>query len=75
MIEKKPKKKPFFVSVPYRGATLLNEELENLEVKFNLVSVPYRGATLLNNISVTVTKQYFVSVPYRGATLLNEAAG
>ena len=37
------------VSVPYRGATLLNFPVPQTLQKFlSSVSVPYRGATLLN---------------------------
>ena len=38
------------VSVPYRGATFLNQVDVEFTVKETLqVSVPYRGATFLNN--------------------------
>ena len=39
----------FSVSVPYRGATFLNEELAKGYDEAYIVSVPYRGATFLNN--------------------------
>ena len=35
------------VSVPYRGATFLNQKPETMD-KISNVSVPYRGATFLN---------------------------
>ena len=35
------------VSVPYRGATFLNKQLNSTK-NFLKVSVPYRGATFLN---------------------------
>ena len=38
------------VSVPYRGATFLNEVFKYYKKKNKPVSVPYRGATFLNNI-------------------------
>ena len=36
------------VSVPYRGATFLNEVFKYYKKKNKPVSVPYRGATFLN---------------------------
>ena len=39
----------YFVSVPYRGATFLNEKQRILATKLGTVSVPYRGATFLNS--------------------------
>ena len=36
------------VSVPYRGATFLNIQFEELAKGYEAVSVPYRGATFLN---------------------------
>ena len=39
------------VSVPYRGATFLNQARTFSDVAKN-VSVPYRGATFLNNEKV-----------------------
>ena len=45
-----------FVSVPYRGATFLNEGYtDTYEARRRIVSVPYRGATFLNFISAMVT--------------------
>ena len=40
------------VSVPYRGATFLNDSTR-IQVKAVNVSVPYRGATFLNTIPAT----------------------
>ena len=40
------------VSVPYRGATFLNEVFKYYEKKNKPVSVPYRGATFLNDYRV-----------------------
>ena len=64
--------KPANVSVPYRGATFLND-VEYKEEDFQYsVSVPYRGATFLNNDLNSTDKIFLtVSVPYRGATFLN----
>ena len=45
------KKQSNKVSVPYRGATFLNNE-GTLELELE-VSVPYRGATFLNTIPAT----------------------
>ena len=42
--------KPANVSVPYRGATFLNNDLNSTDKIFLTVSVPYRGATFLNSI-------------------------
>ena len=59
------------VSVPYRGATFLNNFLIII-VHDHHVSVPYRGATFLNDCrpdGKAFCKR--VSVPYRGATFLN----
>ena len=39
------------VSVPYRGATFLNDLKKNMR-DLAQVSVPYRGATFLNNIGI-----------------------
>ena len=40
------------VSVPYRGATFLNDDGETVTLKASVsVSVPYRGATFLNWIT------------------------
>ena len=60
------------VSVPYRGATFLNQARTFSDVAKN-VSVPYRGATFLNNpeTPLPVLSAMIVSVPYRGATFLN----
>ena len=42
--------KPANVSVPYRGATFLNDvEYKEEDLQYS-VSVPYRGATFLNSI-------------------------
>ena len=58
------------VSVPYRGATFLNEIMMDIVEDYQ-VSVPYRGATFLNK-QLKSTKNFLkVSVPYRGATFLN----
>ncbi len=38
----------WIVSVPYRGATFLNIQFEELAKGYEAVSVPYRGATFLN---------------------------
>ena len=60
---------PIF-SVPYRGATFLNEIMMDIVEDYQ-VSVPYRGATFLNK-QLKSTKNFLkVSVPYRGATFLN----
>ena len=40
------------VSVPYRGATFLNEVFKYYKKKNKPVSVPYRGATFLNLVSL-----------------------
>ena len=40
------------VSVPYRGATFLNEVFKYYKKKNKPVSVPYRGATFLNSLSM-----------------------
>ena len=59
------------VSVPYRGATFLNEVFEQIQSD-DKVSVPYRGATFLNESKFSVmSSPKTVSVPYRGATFLN----
>ena len=60
------------VSVPYRGATFLNQaDATSDETK--CVSVPYRGATFLNCVLTFFSNQWLpVSVPYRGATFLNQ---
>ena len=64
----------FRVSVPYRGATFLNNALMTLGIFLWIVSVPYRGATFLNIQFEELAKGYeAVSVPYRGATFLNKA--
>ena len=64
--------KPANVSVPYRGATFLNDgEYKEEDLQYS-VSVPYRGATFLNNDLNSTDKIFLtVSVPYRGATFLN----
>ena len=64
--------KPDNVSVPYRGATFLNDvEYKEEDLQYS-VSVPYRGATFLNNDLNSTDKIFLtVSVPYRGATFLN----
>ena len=60
------------VSVPYRGATFLNEVFKYYKKKNKPVSVPYRGATFLNNALMNSEEIFYdVSVPYRGATFLN----
>ena len=62
------------VSVPYRGATFLNNCMEGDKNDRWTVSVPYRGATFLNlNIASfrLLPVLLKVSVPYRGATFLN----
>ena len=60
------------VSVPYRGATFLNQSKSPIIKSLGKVSVPYRGATFLNkSISTYARKLHAVSVPYRGATFLN----
>ena len=41
------------VSVPYRGATFLNCNINAEQTIEILVSVPYRGATFLNTIPAT----------------------
>ena len=41
----------WIVSVPYRGATFLNIQFEELAKGYEAVSVPYRGATFLNMIA------------------------
>ena len=66
-------KKTISVSVPYRGATFLNDVRLRGYDKRTEVSVPYRGATFLNPfLRNTVRPQEInVSVPYRGATFLN----
>ena len=65
------KVKTFTVSVPYRGATFLNN-LRILLGRLNSVSVPYRGATFLNQVVLlAVILICSISVPYRGATFLN----
>ena len=62
-----------WVSVPYRGATFLNNMAsEKLYLIGEKVSVPYRGATFLNSFSRNFETGNIVSVPYRGATFLNE---
>ena len=38
------------VSVPYRGATFLNEGESDSQSMWYMVSVPYRGATFLNKM-------------------------
>ena len=48
MIFKKQAEEDFNVSVPYRGATFLNELKKQLKQIQGKVSVPYRGATFLN---------------------------
>ena len=61
----------FSVSVPYRGATFLNQQ-NVFNEKHLSVSVPYRGATFLNDTENCLNqKNMLVSVPYRGATFLN----
>ena len=61
----------WIVSVPYRGATFLNEVFEQIQSD-DKVSVPYRGATFLNESKFSVmSSPKTVSVPYRGATFLN----
>ena len=61
------------VSVPYRGATFLNEVFKYYKKKNKPVSVPYRGATFLNNALMNSEEIFYdVSVPYRGATFLND---
>ena len=64
--------KPANVSVPYRGATFLNDiEYKEEDLQYS-VSVPYRGATFLNQSDCVIRALCKVSVPYRGATFLNE---
>ena len=60
------------VSVPYRGATFLNNFSIVRPPLSCWVSVPYRGATFLNLFSESPSDIFVsVSVPYRGATFLN----
>ncbi len=59
------------VSVPYRGATFLNQYEDVSKLDGETVSVPYRGATFLNIDIGLLFPVAFVSVPYRGATFLN----
>ena len=60
------------VSVPYRGATFLNQYEDVSKLDGETVSVPYRGATFLNIDIGLLFPVAFVSVPYRGATFLNK---
>ena len=70
MIEEQ--KTMFFVSVPCRGTTFLND-LDKLGVNHNTVSVPCRGTTFLNGEAMVKQKEKDkpVSVPCRGTTFLN----
>ena len=62
-----------FVSVPYRGATFLNQRPQQSMHCLVQVSVPYRGATFLNiQVKAVNVIPEKVSVPYRGATFLNQ---
>ena len=47
----------WIVSVPYRGATFLNIQFEELAKGYEAVSVPYRGATFLNIVLHILDKE------------------
>ena len=66
-----PCKKETRVSVPYRGATFLNNTSGDSIDSVLFVSVPYRGATFLNSSVISLRIVNTVSVPYRGAKFLN----
>ena len=62
------------VSVPYRGATFLNEMREHLKISRAEFSFPSPIGELhfsMHDARVRSLKSYIVSVPYRGATFLN----
>ena len=62
------------VSVPYRGATFLNEMREHLKISRAEFSFPSPIGELHFSIVLymfTTSATFTVSVPYRGATFLN----
>ena len=64
--------KDWYVSVPCRGTTFLNEmDRMALQSVIAKVSVPCRGTTFLNRAYECSRKQVIVSVPCRGTTFLN----
>ena len=65
------------VSVPYRGATFLNEMREHLKISRAEFSFPSPIGELHFSIARTNlidARSELVSVPYRGATFLNGVA-